>query len=595
MLILVHSINAQTYRLVPGNYPTISAAVSSSNPGDIIKISAGTYSEQIVIDKDLTIVGAGNNSTLIQEDGFSSADSTIIFINSAIVTLRDLQINGVPNNEGRRRGIVSLNSALTLRQCNFVMISNAAVAVVNGSVDADSILITCINSGTSTAIADSGQYGNGIGIALDNGFMLMNAHFNISHLTAGGSINHIIDIYPNSNGYVLTRKYPVDLAQFTQGTIENSTLYGELDFAYGQAIRVFGDLSRPEGAPQLVIRNNRMKGHAVDSSLVIPNRLDCAGISFSGANGYAEIYGNTIEYFNSGISMYGYSTASIHNNIIRNNARYGVVTSWGGGAYAGEVDLGGGTYSSAGKNIIKDNGKYDVMNKSTLQIWALHNDWGTIDLSAIATKIYDQSDNAASGIVHYDINTFPVELRNLSASVAGVSVLLKWETATEKNNYGFYIERSESGVWKNLGFVLGNGISFSPKIYSFRDDFAVPGENIYRIKQVDNDGKQKYYGPLSIFVSAPACYQLMQNSPNPFNPGTEIKFTLPEISNVKIFIYDQNGSEVTILSDDTFPAGTHSVYWDGRNIQGNSVSSGIYFYRLSAGRFSETRKMMLIR
>ena len=99
----------------------------------------------------------------------------------------------------------------------------------------------------------------------------------------------------------------------------------------------------------------------------------------------------------------------------------------------------------------------------------------------------------------------------------------------------------------------------------------------------------------------PAAFELSPNYPNPFNPSITIAFTLPvvdsygEASPVTLSIYDINGRKVQTLVDNTVPAGNHEVVWDGRDKSGAEVSSGIYFYRLQAGKFVQERKMVLMR
>jgi flagellar hook assembly protein FlgD len=83
--------------------------------------------------------------------------------------------------------------------------------------------------------------------------------------------------------------------------------------------------------------------------------------------------------------------------------------------------------------------------------------------------------------------------------------------------------------------------------------------------------------------------------PNPFNPSTSISFALPEASAVKLVIFDALGQTVRTLVDERRSTGRYTATWDGRDGRGVQVSSGVYFYRLQAGAFSEVRRMMLIK
>lgn len=95
--------------------------------------------------------------------------------------------------------------------------------------------------------------------------------------------------------------------------------------------------------------------------------------------------------------------------------------------------------------------------------------------------------------------------------------------------------------------------------------------------------------------AAPARFELEANYPNPFNPSTTIKYSLSATSNVKLVVYDVLGREVRTLVNGNMPAGSQSVQWDGRDAKGNTVGSGVYFYKLTAGSFVSTKKMMMLK
>jgi hypothetical protein len=93
----------------------------------------------------------------------------------------------------------------------------------------------------------------------------------------------------------------------------------------------------------------------------------------------------------------------------------------------------------------------------------------------------------------------------------------------------------------------------------------------------------------------PNSYHLEQNYPNPFNPSTTIRYSLPARSTVELAVFAVDGSLVRVLDSGVKEMGTHDAVWDGRDAKGEAVSSGVYFYRLNAGSFSETRKMVLMK
>lgn len=96
-------------------------------------------------------------------------------------------------------------------------------------------------------------------------------------------------------------------------------------------------------------------------------------------------------------------------------------------------------------------------------------------------------------------------------------------------------------------------------------------------------------------TSLPTRFELDQNYPNPFNPTTKISFALPVAGHVSIGIFNVLGQRVTSLIDEHLEAGRHSISWDSRDSHGGIVSSGVYFYRIAAEGFVETKKMMLLK
>jgi len=93
----------------------------------------------------------------------------------------------------------------------------------------------------------------------------------------------------------------------------------------------------------------------------------------------------------------------------------------------------------------------------------------------------------------------------------------------------------------------------------------------------------------------PTAFQLYQNHPNPFNPTTEIRFDLPEALRVELKVFNTLGQLVTTLADETRPAGAYRILWDGKNVSGVPMASGVYVYQLKAGNFTDAKKMVLIR
>ena len=93
----------------------------------------------------------------------------------------------------------------------------------------------------------------------------------------------------------------------------------------------------------------------------------------------------------------------------------------------------------------------------------------------------------------------------------------------------------------------------------------------------------------------PIQYSLSQNYPNPFNPITTINFTIAKESFVNITIFDISGNKIKGLINSNYRPGKGSIQWNATNEQGESVSAGVYFYRIQAGDFVDTKKMILLK
>ena len=89
--------------------------------------------------------------------------------------------------------------------------------------------------------------------------------------------------------------------------------------------------------------------------------------------------------------------------------------------------------------------------------------------------------------------------------------------------------------------------------------------------------------------------RLYQNFPNPFNPSTTIAFDLVSTESVRLAVYDVRGAVVRTLIDRSVQAGHHRAEWDGRRDDGHLAASGVYFFRLTAGTYSRTLKMALVK
>jgi len=189
--------------------------------------------------------------------------------------------------------------------------------------------------------------------------------------------------------------------------------------------------------------------------------------------------------------------------------------------------------------------------------------------------------------------TVPVELTSFSVTRTGSDLLLTWETQTETGNYGWDIQRTTgyaSGFsqWETIGFVAGKGTVSTPSRYSFTAGPSA-GTVSFRLRQQDLDGRESY-SSIAVAEAVPARFELSGNYPNPFNPETTLRFSLPASGDVTLAVYSVTGQLVQKSELNKLEAGMQSVPF-----KGDGLASGIYLYRVTFSGKTLNGKMTLIR
>jgi hypothetical protein len=193
----------------------------------------------------------------------------------------------------------------------------------------------------------------------------------------------------------------------------------------------------------------------------------------------------------------------------------------------------------------------------------------------------------------------PAYPRDLTAALEAGDVVLRW-TGNSEPDLGQYAVYSDitpdfkPSVSNFLGFTAAGDTSAS---------FGAPPDSVwYVVAALDLDGYESGFSDRAFVGTATGVEtarvyrnQLSQNVPNPFNPVTRIRYELGRTAHVTLSVYDVAGRMVRQLENGSVPPGIYTAVWDGTNENGAAVSSGIYFYRLQAGDFSHTRKMLLLK
>lgn len=212
----------------------------------------------------------------------------------------------------------------------------------------------------------------------------------------------------------------------------------------------------------------------------------------------------------------------------------------------------------------------------------------------------------------------PVELTSFTAKAGDSQVMLNWQTASESNNMGFEVLRSQEketayeliDSYQNNSALQGGGNSSEARNYSFVDRSVFNGTLYwYKLVDVDMNGIRTEHGPIYAMPHAkntdldplqgdlPKGFALRQNYPNPFNPSTTISFDIPDMKSglldVDLSIYNINGKKIKSLVHGAVTPGIFRVEWNATDDNNRKVPSGIYFYHLRSAEFSATCKMIL--
>jgi len=216
-------------------------------------------------------------------------------------------------------------------------------------------------------------------------------------------------------------------------------------------------------------------------------------------------------------------------------------------------------------------------------------------------------------VVLNDNQTLPVELSSFTATLTTeLFVQLDWVAQSETNHLGYNVLRGETNQAADAirlnGAVVttedgtANGTQVS---YSYLDNEVDTGFTYYYwLESLDLGGSSVLHGPVAVMVVGdpedpgtptppPTVTKLLPAYPNPFNPSTNIRYQLMDPARVRIDIYNVKGQLMRVYENDHSDPGYYQINWDGRDANGKSAASGVYLYRMTAGKHTSSKKMVL--
>ena len=654
-LMLIASVAYGSIIHVPGDQSTIQAGIDAAEDGDTVLVADGTWTgpgnknldfggKAITVESEN---GAENCTIDCQNNGrgfyFHSGEGSGSVVNGFTIK------NGVSDYGG---GIVCLESSPTITNCTItrnkagsgggISCSSSSPSITNCTITRNQATygggISCSSSSPSiTNCTITGNQANGYG----GGIRCYYSSPRITNCTitgnqatyGGGGVSCRFSSSPRITNCIITGNQ----ADYYGGGIEclessptltNCTITGNQANEYSG-----GGISCRYSDPTLTnctITGNQANryGGGIECLESSPRITNCT------------ITGNQADYYGGGIRCYAYSPTITNCTITGNESSKGggiycfsssspTITNcilWGdtpdevyddGGSFTPTItysDVQGGWEGEGNIDanplfVDPDNGNYHLNDYSPC-IGA-----GTSE-GAPTTDIEGNPRGTPPDIGAYENSRdipLAVTLTSLTATTTTDSVTLEWRTATETNNLGFNIYRSDTKDGKytkvNARLIQGVGTDATPHDYSFTDEnIKLSQTYYYYIEDVDFSGKTNKSHIIEVTVGKqgikthfiPPTFALLQNYPNPFNPETWIPYQLSQDASVTISIYNIKGQLVRTLHLGNQNAGVYitkgkAVYWDGKDAFGEKVASGVHYYTLRAGEFRATRKMVILK
>ena len=209
-------------------------------------------------------------------------------------------------------------------------------------------------------------------------------------------------------------------------------------------------------------------------------------------------------------------------------------------------------------------------------------------------------------------SSLPVELSSFTVKSTTKGIVLNWTTESEIENLGFIIERKTVGTdWQEIvsykqdESLLGQGsVSFATD-YEYIDKLVQQGNTYeYRLADVDYNGVITYHSTREVTVDNNPLATIAEDFtvmayPNPFNPSTTIRYSVPvgtgHDPSVKMQVYDITGKLMTTLVNEKQPSGWYEIQWNGTNQNDKDVPGGVYLSRITIGNEVKTNKLILLR
>ncbi|MFA6457704.1 MAG: right-handed parallel beta-helix repeat-containing protein, partial [Bacteroidota bacterium] len=509
---------------VPQDQTTIQKGINTAQNGDVVLVSEGTYKENLVINKKITVASqffvdkdtSHISKTIIDGSTPSNSDSmSVVTIDGATDTTTVVSGFTITGGKGNRR--------LSLPPQSWYWRTGSGVDIAGGGARISHNIIRANNNNSTTD-------------------------------TIGGSVSVWDPLNVNGVSYVIIEN----------NLISDNILTGNFVESAGLAIGHNSNIRN-----NTITRNKNLapiQENATGGGVSIWN----GAVSFLNNN----VTNNTVGGRGGGIQVYGGVLGSVvmspsvtmMNNIIVNN----VAGTYGGGVFL----------ESSLANL------YSINNTIAMNVAGIEGSGIRVKLNAVFKALNTILWNPTGIEISFSsgsINAQNCDIRGGYAGTGNINV----DPLFVANDSLYRLTPSSPCINKGINTATVGGIAltapFSDYFGTVRPPTSTPDLGAFE------DGT--WTGVKELFSNhIPASFDLSQNYPNPFNPSTTIRYALPSSAEVKLSVYDLLGREIAILVNEKQSAGWKEVEWNAHH-----VSSGIYFYKLTAGNFVETKKMLVVK
>jgi len=634
-------------------YATPCAAIAVAVSGDTIDVDAGLYLGDVCsfYQDNLTIRGV-NGRAHLDADGEYAAGKGIWVQNGSGLVVENIEFSGatVPDQNGA--GIRNSGGDLTIRNCYFHDNENG---ILGGNIATSTTLIE-YSEFANNGYGDGQSHNLYISNIATLIFRYNYTHdSNIGHLLKSRAATNYV-LYNRLTGEVGTGSYEINLpnggTSYVIGNLiqqgpdtDNSTLLSYIeegavpsnpghdlyvinnsfvnDYGSGTFVRMGADADVP-----VVIKNNIFMGSGTitnQAGAILANNFSGDPLFVDKANFDYHLTEDSpaIDDGTDPGSANGYSLTPVYEYVhVADKTERDIVDSIDIGSYefaAAGPPPAAPTYSNEANATTPAGVTLTLLEDGFETNFDKWTDGGTTDWDRATDQKHSGSYSAHAG--RYDNDLISDNLNTSGYSSITIEFWYRDDDIDDRDDV--YLQLYDGNAYDNK-FELGNstedtwnyytttinnsgtdvqyfisnfrikfeGTSIDNKENLWVDDVkvTVPGGGLAAVDLSQING-------VSLSASLPKSFSLAQNRPNPFNPTTTISYEVLEGNgaHVTLTVYNLRGSVVTKLVDDFKEPGSYSVFWDGTDKAGRQVSSGVYFYRLQAGEFVSTRKMVLLK